>query len=250
MKKISILLLTFMILAFVFGCAPKEKEKINISCAVSMQDAMDEIITAFTDEDTNADVTVKYASSGDIIKQIEQGDPKDVLISAGRKGMDTLKKKGCIDEESISEVAGNRLVLIVGKRREMVNFEELPKDIRYTAIGDPESVAAGRYAKEVFINLGNWDDIKERMVYGKDVKQVLKYVEDGSARAGVVYKTDAMVSDKVKISDVAPGDSYEKILYFSAIVKGSEEKKEAQAFTKFLHSSKARSIFEKYGFDM
>ena len=240
MKKISILLLTFMILAFVFGCAPKEKEKINISCAVSMQDAMDEIITAFTDEDTNADVTAKYASSGDIIKQIEQGDPKDVLISAGRKGMDTLKKKGCIDEESISEVAGNRLVLIVGKRREMVNFEELPKDIRYTAIGDPE----------VFTNLGNWDDMKERMVYGKDVKQVLKYVENGSARAGVVYKTDAMVSDKVKISDVAPGDSYEKILYFSAIVKGSEEKKEAQAFTKFLHSSKARSIFEKYGFDM
>ncbi len=251
MKRFSLLILTLVILASMFGCGgPQEKSEINISCAASLKDVVGDIITAFGNEDPNVKVTVNYASSGTIVNQIKEGAPVDVFVSAGRKEIDSLNEDGLIDADSIAEVAGNQLVLVVGKGSEKVSFDKLPGDLQYIAIGEPDSVPAGRYAKEVFTNLGNWDKVQPKLVMGKDVRSVLAYVESGSAGAGAVYKTDAMISDKVEISDVAPESSHEKISYFSVIVKASENKDAAKKFIDFLQTDKAKDIFKKYGFEV
>ncbi|MDQ0818398.1 molybdenum ABC transporter molybdate-binding protein [Bacillus pumilus] len=118
------------------------------------------------------------------------------------------------------------------------------------ALGTPESVPAGTYGKEIFTQLNIWDQVKKNAVYGKDVRQVLSYVETGNVEAGVVYKTDALVSKKVKIAAEANPDMHSPIMYPVGIVKGTEHLTEAKTFFQFLQSDTATSIFKKYGFQV
>lgn len=249
MRSIIIATLLFVILALMPGCTQK-KEEINVSCAASLKDVIEEISTTFGEEYPDVNLMVNYASSGTIVNQIKEGAPIDVFVSAGRKEIDSLNKEDLIDSGSIAEIAGNELVLVVGKGKEKVRFDELPKDIEYIAIGEPETVPAGRYAKEAFINLGNWDKVQPQLVLAKDVRSVLAYVESGSAGAGAVYKTDAMISDKVEITDTAPESSHEKISYYAVIVKDSGNRNGAREFMDFLKSEKAKAIFKKFGFEV
>lgn len=120
--------------------------------------------------------------------------------------------------------------------------------VKKLAIGTPESVPAGKYAKASLTHENLWNDLQNKIVFTKDVRQVLTYVETGNVDAGIVYKTDALISNKVKIAAAAPAISHEPIHYPAGVIKESKHKKEATSFYEYLQSKDAQSIFKKYGF--
>ena len=122
------------------------------------------------------------------------------------------------------------------------------ENIQHIALGEPKGVPVGQYSEEIFTNLGILDAVKSKAVYGSDVRQVLAWVESGEADCGVVYATDAAISDKVKVIAIAPDDSHKPVIYPAAVIKDSKNVDESKKFLEFTSSDSAKKIFEKYGF--
>ncbi len=223
---------------------------LTISSAASLKEAMDEIQAVYAEEKSHVTLTYNFGSSGSLQQQIEQGAEVDVFISAAAKQMDALQEKGLIAEETRKNLLDNKIVLIVPKDTEAVNdFNDLATDkVKTIALGETASVPVGQYSEEVLTNLNLMDRIKPKAVFGKDVKTVLTWVETGNADAGMVYETDAKVSDKVKVVAKAPEGSHKPVVYPAAVIKDSRNMDAAKDYLDFLCSDKAKSIFEKYGF--
>lgn len=256
MKKLWIILGFLVFTAvLVLGCG-KEKPNaapqpvnLTISAAASLQDASAELKTIFEKQNQNVTITYNLAASGTLQKQIEEGAPADIFISAGKAQMDALSQKGLIIEESRKDLLGNELVLIAGKNSKLAKFEELTSaSVNKISIGTPETVPAGKYAKETLTTLKIWDSLQPKMVLAKDVRQVLTYVETGNVDAGLVYRTDAATSSNVKIVAAAPADSSAPIVYPMALIKSTKHQQEAEAFAAFLTSDDAVKVFETHGF--
>jgi molybdate transport system substrate-binding protein len=229
---------------------PKEIE-LTISAAASLANPLAEIKSDF--EKTNKQITLLYnlGGSGALKQQIIQGAPADLFISAAKDQFDDLSKKGLLDNDKKMDLLSNQLALITNKAKPapLTSFEDLKKGgINKLAIGTPESVPAGMYAKQTLEYLDIWEAIKPFTIQTKDVRQVLTYVETGSVDAGIVYMTDVQVSDKVKVVAIAEERSHDLITYSAGIIKKSTKKKEASLFYEYLQSKTARTIFEKYGF--
>jgi molybdate transport system substrate-binding protein len=223
-----------------------------VSAAASMKDAMEEIKELYAQEKTNVTITYNFGSSGSLQQQIEQGAPADVFLSAAAKQMDALKEKGLIIEDTYKELLENKVVLIAPKDSSKVSgFEGLDaEDVQKVALGEPESVPAGKYAKEVLTNLKLWDKVQAKATLGKDVRVVLTWVETGDVDAGIVYGTDAKISDKVKVVETAPEGSHSPVIYPAAVIKDSKNEAAAREFITFLTGDKAKDVFEKYGFSV
>lgn len=227
-----------------------EKVQLTIAAAASLQDALKELKTIYTKEHSNVDIVYNFASSGTLQKQIEEGAPADLFISAGKSQMDVLAEKGLLVDSSRRDLLGNKLVLIAVKDSPLASFTGLTdKSIAKISIGTPETVPAGKYAQEALVNLKLWDIIQSKLVPAKDVRQVLTYVETGNVDAGLVYKSDTVISDNIKIVAVAPESSHKPIVYPMAVVKSSKNQPAAQDFAKFLLTDEAGRIFAKYGFE-
>ncbi|WBL52625.1 molybdate ABC transporter substrate-binding protein [Bacillus altitudinis] len=254
------LFLTFVAICLLLtGCqtestSPDQRKKTElvISAAASLQDALKEIESAYEDDHPNVTLTNNFGSSGALKQQIAQGAKADLFFSAAEEPFDDLVQSGDIDQDHTKDVIQNELVLIVPKEGSSAikTFRDVQHIKGKLALGIPESVPAGTYAKEIFTKLNIWDQVKQNAVYGKDVRQVLNYVETGNVEAGIVYKTDALVSRKVKIVDEANQDMHSPIIYPVGIVKQTEHMKEAKAFFQYLQSDPAASIFKKYGFQV
>lgn len=256
MKKYPVLFaLMLFILSAVAGCSGGKEQtetkpvNLTISAAASLQDAMGELKTVYEKQHPDVTLTYNLGSSGTLQKQIEEGAPSDLFISAGKSQMDALAQKGLIVESSHKNLLGNELVLISGKDSKLTGFDSLTDaGVKKISIGTPETVPAGKYAKDTLTSLKLWDQLQARMVLAKDVRQVLTYVETGNVDAGLVYRTDAITSSNVKIVAAAPAGSSAPIVYPMAVIKSSKHQKEAEAFAAFLTSEEAVKIFEKYGF--
>ncbi len=258
MKKLWIILGSlFFTAAVVMGCGSgKEQSKskaeqlnLTISAAASLQDASEELRTIYVSNHPNVSITYNLGSSGTLQKQIEEGAPVDLFISAGKSQMDALAQKGLIVEDSRHDLLGNELVLITGKEGNLTGFDGLTDaSVNKISIGTPETVPAGQYAKETLTSLNLWDQIQPKLVLAKDVRQVLTYVESGNVDAGLLYHSDAITSKNVKIVATAPAGSNKPIVYPMALVKGAKNQKEAEDFANFLFSDEAAKVFEKYGF--
>ncbi|MGI5858327.1 MAG: molybdate ABC transporter substrate-binding protein [Tepidanaerobacteraceae bacterium] len=223
---------------------------ILVAAAASLKNVMDnELIPLFIEQNPNINVNSTYDSSGKLQTQIEEGAEVDVFMSAAMKQMNALAEKGLIDENSVVELLENKIVLIVpkGNVKEIHSFEEILK-ADTIAVGDPESVPAGQYAKEALEFLKLWDETYSKSSLGTNVTQVLNWVAEGSADVGVVYATDAASNDKVEVVAAAPEGSVSKIIYPAGMVKESQNKDAAKIFLEFLQSAEASEIFEKYGF--
>lgn len=271
-KKVRVLILYACLILFMVACSqqgseqsipqvtsqetpvntPKDTKKssLTISAAASLKDAMEEIKAEFIREKPNLTITYNLGSSGSLQQQIEKGADVDVFISAGTKQMNALKDKSLIVENTQKNFLENELVLVVPKDSSSVaDFKDLSTDkVKKVGLGEPKSVPAGQYADEVLTKLDILNSIKSKIVYGKDVKEVLTWVETGNADAGMVYETDAIVSDKIKVVAKAPEGSHKPIYYPAAVIKTSKKLEEAKAFINFLYSSKAKPVFQKYGF--
>lgn len=259
MKKISVISLLVMSFMLLVSCGqantttPSDSEPValTVSAAASMTEAMQEVEVAYEAANPNVDITMNFASSGSLQNQIEQGADVDVFASASVGKMNALQDKGLILEDTRKNFLENKVVLIVPKdsTADITSFDDLATDkVNQIGIGEPDSVPVGQYSKQILTSLNLFDTIQSKVVFGKDVKEVLTWVETGNVDAGMVYSTDANVSDKVTVVANAPDDTHEPICYPAAVIKDSKNVDAAKAFVNYLYSSEAKPIFEKYGF--
>lgn len=251
--KITCILLASTCLYISVGCKNQTKSQsvsLNISAAASLKDSLEEVKKIYETEYSNISLTINYGSSGALQQQIEQGADVDMFLSAAPKQMNALENKNLILKDSRKDLLLNEIVLVVHKDNSSISsFNDLTLDkASHIALGEPKSVPAGEYAEEVLKSLGILDAIKSKAVYGKDVKEVLTWVETENADAGIVYATDAKVSTKVKVIATASSDSHKPVTYPIAILKASKKTDTAKEFMYFLTSEKAKNIFDKYGF--
>lgn len=222
-----------------------------VAAAASLQEALEEISPLF--EQANPDVAINYnfAASGPLQQQIEQGAPVDVFISAASRQMDALQEKNLILANTRRNLLTNRLVLIVPENSTLglTGFRQLTNsNVQRIAVGEPRSVPAGQYAEELFRNLGILEQLQSKFVYGNSVRNVLAAVESGNADAGIVYTTDARISNQVTQVATAPDDLHSPIVYPIAIIQGSRNVQSARQYVQLLQSDAAKTVFERFGF--
>lgn len=229
----------------------KAHTELTVSAAVSLTDALDELKTAYENDHPDIALVLNYGSSGALQQQIEQGAPVDVFLSASAKNMDELVEQDLVAVDERKDLLSNRLVVVKprGSAIHLNSIDDLlDADIQKLAVGIPESVPAGAYAKEALTEAGLWDMLQPKTVQGKDVRQVLQYVEAGNADAGIVYRTDALRSDRIDIAFEVEQDMYSTILYPLGIVRETGHPDEALEWYRYLQSEEALAVFEKYGF--
>jgi molybdate transport system substrate-binding protein len=253
MKRILVVFMLLITLSIgtlnIFAANPLVE--LNVSAAVSLKDALLDIQKTYLQKQPNIKINFNLGSSGALQTQIEQGAPADIFISAAVKQMDALEKKDLLMKGTRKNLLENQLALIVPKDStlNLKDFKDLTRDeVKKIGIGAPESVPAGQYAQEVFKYLNIWDKLQGKTVFGTDVRAVLTYVETGNVDAGIVYRTDALISDKIKIVAAAPVGSHEPIVYPAAILKNTAQPKATADFLAFLSGPEGKTVFEKYGF--
>ncbi|HCH1719744.1 TPA: molybdate ABC transporter substrate-binding protein [Vibrio parahaemolyticus] len=224
---------------------------LKVYAASSMTNAIDEIAQDFT-EKYDVTVTPVYGGSSSIARQIINGAPADVFISANTKWMDYLVDEGVIDSDNVTNLVRNSLVLIAPQSSSLAVFNfadanawEAALNGSRLALGNPTSVPAGMYAKESLTTLGVWKEIQTKVAPAKNVRLALALVERGEAPLGVVYKTDAQLTSKVKIVGEFASDTHAAIVYPAAVVNDSTESRQ---FFQYLKSEDAKRVFAHYGF--
>jgi molybdate transport system substrate-binding protein len=250
--------LHFLVLAVVFcgamgQAAPRlwaAGDEVTVSAAISLKDVLDEISGLYRADNPGVTIHFNLGASGTLQRQIEEGAPVDLFISASSNQMDSLASHTLILADTRKDLVKGSIVLIAPEGRAIITgFQDLVRpEVKVIAIGDPQTVPAGKYAQEVLTHFGLYDKLKPKFVLAKDVRQVLTYVETGNADAGIVYLTDARTSSRVSVITTAPEDSHSPVVYPVAVIAGSKNVAAAKAFEEFLLGSKASAIFKKYGF--
>lgn len=245
-----ILIVTFILL--ITGCSNDIKEKkiiLNLSVASSLKDAMIDIKQNYEAINKNVELVINYGSSGSLKHQIQNGAPCDIFISAGKIQIDELEKEGVLISETIKPLVKNKLVLIGPKNSELKNINELNSDkVNYIGVGDPNSVPAGKYADEVLINLDIKNKLEEKLVFAKDVKEVLAWVESENADAGFVYFSDTINNNKITIIEKIDESKHSEIVYPVSIIKNSKNIDQAKKFEEYILSNEGKMIFTQYGY--
>ena len=230
--------------------AAEPASEITVSAAISLKDALDEIAQLYCAEKPGTVIHFNLGASGSLQFQIEQGAPVDIFISAAPKQMDTLESEGLVIAGTRRNLVENELVLIVPRDKQGISsFQDLVRpQVKVVAVGEPHAVPAGKYAQEVLKHLGIYDELKPKFVQAQDVRQALMFVATGNADAGIVYRTDAMTSNRVTVAATAPDGSHSPIVYPVAVLKNSRNISAAKDFVTFLLGPKSSTVFQKYGF--
>jgi molybdate transport system substrate-binding protein len=246
----------FLAFAILFGsaCSPAsaQDKSLTVFAAASMKNALDDIDAAYTGK-TGVKIIASYAASSALAKQIEQGAPADIFMSADTDWMDYAANRNVISTPTRLNLLGNSIVLVapkdsgvdkvtIGQGFDLAKLAGAGK----IATGDVNAVPVGKYAKAALEKLGAWDAVGPKFAMGESVRAALTLVARGEAALGIVYATDARVEPGVKIVGTFPVDSHPPIIY--PVAATTTAKPEAASYLGFLRSSAAKSIFEKYGF--
>ncbi len=230
----------------------EEPVTILVAAAASMEYSLNEIIEMFEAKYSHVTVEATYDSSGKLQTQIEEGLEADVFLSAAMKQMDALKDQELVDADSVLELLENKVVLIVPATEDssITGFDNI-LDAETIAIGDPESVPVGQYAEMILNNMGIYDEVLAKASLGTNVTQVLNWIAEGSADAGIVYATDAATTDTVRVIEEAPEGTLDtKVIYPTGIISSSKNKETANLFIEYLQTEEGASVLEKFGFSM
>lgn len=229
------------------------QEQITVFAAASLKNALDDTNAAFA-KATGVKVTVSYAASSALAKQIEQGAPADIFISADLQWMDYLGERKLIKPDTRFNLLGNKLVLIAPAASKIGNVSIGPGfDIAKLAgsgriaVADVNAVPAGRYARAALEKLGAWAKAEPKLAQAENVRATLAFVARDEAPIGIVYETDAKVEPKVKVVGAFPDDSYPPVIYPVAATAITAKQSVSQ-YLHFLRTPAAKAIFEKYGF--
>ncbi|MGG3307413.1 molybdate ABC transporter substrate-binding protein [Paenibacillus lautus] len=230
----------------------EKKVEVMVSAAASLKSSLEETGRRFEAEFPNVTLRYNFGGSGSLGQQLEQGAPVDLFVSAATEPMDRLVEKGIVQSDAVQLMFRNALVLIepVGKQNVKQLSDLLKPEVRVLAIGQPDTVPAGEYAKETLQNEGLWEDVESKAVYAKDVTQVLAYVESGNADAGFVYKTDLKSSAKATLALEVDPDKHQPIEYPAAVPGNAKHPQEAEAFLEFMRMPEIRDIFTEAGFEV
>jgi molybdate transport system substrate-binding protein len=249
-------ILAIFVAAFVVsagsGPAWPQEKSVTVFAAASMKNALDEVSAGFTQQ-SGIKIVASYEASSALMKQIEQGAPADVFLSADLRWMDYGAERNLIKADTRFNLLGNRLVLIAPKDSKIANvtigpgvdLAALAGDGRI-AVGDVRAVPAGLYAKAAMEKLGIWAAVEPKLAMAENVRAALVLVARGEAPLGIVYETDAKIDPGVKIVGVFPEDSHPPIIYPVALTTNA--KPDAAAYLGFLRTLGAKAIFERYGF--
>ena len=252
MKHGRILLAFVLALSGLAERAVAQEQRLIVFAAASLKDALDEINAAYA-KANRMQIAVSYAGSSQLIKQIEQGAPAEVFISADLESMDYGAQKKAVQEKTRVNLLGNKLVLIAPVNSVLddvvigpgLDLAALAGDGRIVT-GDVRAVPVGRYAQAALEKLGLWPSVQRKVAMVENVRVALSLVARAEALLGIVYQTDAMAEPKVKVLGVFPEDSHPPIVYPAALTVSA--KAGAAAYLEFLQSPQARNIFEKRGF--
>ncbi len=248
-SSLATLLCTFILLTSSIQSTLAEQE-LTVSAAASLTNAFGEIGTKFETSNPGYKVIFNFGASGALLQQIDRGAPVDVFASADRKTMNRAAEKGLILSGTLRDFVSNELVLILpleGKTRIEALKDLNSKEIGKIALGNPETVPAGRYAQELLMEEGLWEGLKPKFIFGESVRQALDYVSRGEVDAGFVFSTDAAVAkDKVRMA--LETKKHQPITYPIGVVASSANKDLAQRFVDFILSSEGKEILTKYGF--
>jgi molybdate transport system substrate-binding protein len=254
MYRVAGVIAAFVILlGAAFPPASAEDKTLIVFAAASMKNALDDVDAAFTAK-TGFKVSASYAASSTLAKQIEQGAPADIFVSADTDWMDYAIGKKNINEPSRVNLLGNSIVLVAPKDSKIdhvtisqgFDLAKLAGDGRI-ASGDVKSVPSGKYAKAALEKLGAWQAAEPKFAMAESVRAALALVSRGEAVLGIVYSTDAKVEPGVKIVGTFPAESHPPIVY--PVAATATAKPEAKDYLDFLRSTAAKAVLEKYGFN-
>ncbi|BCU77603.1 molybdate ABC transporter substrate-binding protein [Luteolibacter sp. LG18] len=223
--------------------------ELRVAAAASLAESITEIGKLYQESHPGTTVTPVFAGSNVLARQIESGAPVDVFISADEKTMDGLVKADHIAKEAVVPLLSNALVVVIptDSTKTIQSGADLAKLDRLS-IADPAAVPAGVYAKTWLTKLNLWEQVQPKTVGAENVRGALAAVEAGNADAAIVYRTDAAISQKVKIAFTVPSNETPAIIYPAAVCKESHDAAEAKQFIAFLQSEKASEVFKKRGF--
>jgi molybdate transport system substrate-binding protein len=250
-KFLSRLVAPFLALALV--AAPAAAQDVTVFAAASLKNALDDIAGQWNAE-TGKKAVISYAASSALAKQITEGAPADIFISADLAWMDHVERSGVVADGTRKNLLGNSIVLVAPKDSKA--SVKLSKGVDLAAalgadgklaMADVAAVPAGKYGKAALKNLGAWDAVEGKVAQSENVRAALALVSRGEAPLGIVYKTDAAADPSVKIVDTFPADSHPEIIYPAAQLKGGKSA-DAKAFFDYLGTAKAVAAFEKQGF--
>lgn len=251
-KKLKLTAFVALLTASLFQTV-SAAEKITVFGAASLTNALQEIATDYHKK-TGNEILTSFASSSTLARQIEQGAPADIFISADQQWMDYAVDKKTIEDKTRVTLLGNELVLIAPQNsllktvtiNKKTDWASLLKDDRL-AVGDPDHVPAGIYTKQALQYLGSWDELEPKMARSNNVRAALVLVEREEVPLGIVYGSDAVASKKVKVVGIFPEDSHLPVEYPIAIIKGHATP-EVKAFSEYLSTPEASEVFKRYGF--
>lgn len=225
---------------------------VTVFAAASLTNAITDLGNIFARK-KGGNVRHSFAASSALAKQIENGAPANIFISADEDWMNYLSEKRLIVPETRFNLLGNRLVIVApADSNAKVDVKpgfplaQLLGEGRL-ATGDPDYVPVGKYAKTALRKLGVWGDVQGKIAPADNARAALALVERGECALGIVYSTDAAISKRVKVVGTLPEDSHPPILYPAAIVSG-EDTPAARGFLEFLNTPEAKAVLEKYGF--
>jgi molybdate transport system substrate-binding protein len=233
------------------GAASGAEKTLVVSAAISLKDALTRLAADFEKNNGQAKILFNFGSTGQLRAQIENGAPADVFASAASEDMDKLSQKKMIIESSRINLVANRLVLIRNGKRviSLKDINDLTSDtIRRIAIGNPDTVPAGHYARDSLNYYYIYEKLRQKLIFGENVRQVLDYVARGEVDAGLVYATDAVVEKQVVVVMKLPDETHKPIIYPAAVIKASKNVELAGEFIRFIHSPESAGIFREYGF--
>jgi len=239
-------------LALVFSlialcCSPALAAEVHLSVAASLKEVIEELSADFAKKNPGAKFLKNLGASGALAKQVENGAPADIFISANQEWMDYLTQKGLVDKGSVGVLALNTLVFAGNPASGVTGMGDLSR-LKRIAIGSPKSVPAGEYATQAMQNAGLGKQLEGKLVMARDVRDCLMYAERGEVDGAFVYRTDALQARRAKILFSVPQRLYPRIVYPMALTVTGRGNKDAVAFFNYLESAEARAVLSRYGF--
>jgi molybdate transport system substrate-binding protein len=244
------LLRLILLLSLAWNGANALAATVKVFAAASLTDSLKEIARGYRAQRSDK-IVFNLAASSTLARQIQEGAPADIFFSADEEQMNRLAAKGLVNVATRKSLLSNSLVIVV--RTDFSAAMNSPRDfagasVKRIALGDPQAVPIGVYAKEYLRKLQLWEAVQPKVVATENVRAALAAVEAGDADASIVYKTDAAISRKVRVAFTVPPDQGPKISYPAALLKDAPQPEAAKKFLDYLGSEAAAKIFRQFGF--
>ena len=250
MKVKAILPIFLIFSAFFIPQKIQAQTPVYLSVAASMTDAFNEMIVGFEKSHPDIRCLPNFGGSGSLAKQIEQGAPSDIFVSANPKWMEYLVEKGSVAKSNQRIFAYNELVFVGAEQKKELSLNTIAS-LQRIALGTPSSVPAGQYAKEALEKAGVYKNLEkeQKLVFAKDVRQALIYADRGEVSGAFVYKTDALLGKNIAILFTVPQNLYTRVAYPVGLTDTGVKNRAAREFYEYMKSDEALAILTKFGFE-